>query len=54
MALLKLFFYDIWNSELWVKAVVFVAVGVTFLLVSYFYSKYLKKNKDDGQTLGTE
>ena len=51
---LKLFFYDIWNSELWVKAVVFVAVGVTFLLVSYFYSKYLKKNKDDGQTLGTE
>ncbi|MBR6176773.1 MAG: DUF2339 domain-containing protein [Bacteroidales bacterium] len=53
---LKLFFYDIWNSELWVKAVVFVAVGVTFLLVSYIYSKYFKKDKlqDDGQTLGTE
>ena len=53
---LKLFFYDIWNSELWVKAVVFVAVGVIFLIVSYIYSKYFKKEKlqDDGQTLGTE
>ena len=49
---LKLFFYDIWNSELWVKAVVFVAVGAIFLLVSYFYSKHFKKEKDDGKTLG--
>ena len=53
---LKLFFYDMWNSELWVKAVVFVAVGVIFLIVSYIYSKYFKKEKlqDDGQNLGTE
>lgn len=52
----KLFFYDIWNSELWIKALVFVAVGVTFLIVSYIYSKYFKKEKlqDDEQTLGTE
>ena len=49
---LKLFFYDIWNSDWWVKAVVFVAVGVIFLLVSYFYSKHYKKEKDDGKTLG--
>lgn len=56
LTVFKLFFYDIWNSQLWVKAVVFVAVGVTFLLVSYIYTKYFKKEKqqDDEQTLGTE
>ena len=56
VTVLKLFFYDIWNSELWIKALVFVAVGVSFLLVSYIYSKYFKNDKlqDDEQTLGTE
>jgi uncharacterized membrane protein len=39
----KIIFYDMWNHQLWVKAVVFVAVGICFILVSYFYTKHLKK-----------
>lgn len=38
----KIILFDMWNHELWVKAVVFVAVGVCFMLVSYFYTKHLK------------
>lgn len=51
VTIFKLFFVDIWNSELWVKAVVFVAVGVIFMLVSFIYTKNLKK-ENDGQTMG--
>lgn len=43
VTVLKIFFHDIWEHELWIKAIVFVAVGVCFILVSYFYSKHLKK-----------
>ncbi|MBO7597217.1 MAG: DUF2339 domain-containing protein [Bacteroidales bacterium] len=51
VTIFKLFFVDIWNSELWVKAVVFVAVGVIFMLVSFIYTKNLKK-ENDGQNMG--
>ena len=43
----KLFFIDVWNSELWVKAVLFVAVGAIFMLVSFIYTKYLKKDSNE-------
>lgn len=51
VTIFKLFFVDIWNSELWVKAVVFVAVGVIFMLVSFIYTKNLKKENDE-QNMG--
>ena len=51
VTIFKLFFVDIWNSVLWVKAVVFVAVGVIFMLVSFIYTKNLKK-ENDGQNMG--
>ena len=51
VTIFKLFFVDIWNSELWVKAVVFVAVGVIFMLVSFIYTKNLKKESDE-QNMG--
>ncbi|MBR4625051.1 MAG: DUF2339 domain-containing protein, partial [Alphaproteobacteria bacterium] len=47
VTVVKLFFYDVWNSELWVKAILFVAVGAIFMLVSFIYTKYLKKDSDE-------
>ncbi|MCQ2974431.1 MAG: DUF2339 domain-containing protein [Bacteroidales bacterium] len=38
----KLFFYDIWNSVWWIKAIVFLAVGLIFLTVSHLYSHFKK------------
>ena len=47
ITILKLFFIDIWKTELIVKAIVFVAIGLLFLLISYIYSKYFKDKNDD-------
>ena len=49
ITVLKLFFVDIWNSELIVKAAVFVAIGLVFLLISYIYSKYFKNHNQSDQ-----
>ncbi|MBO7461233.1 MAG: DUF2339 domain-containing protein [Bacteroidales bacterium] len=46
ITILKLFFIDIWKTELIVKAIVFVAIGLLFLLISYIYSKYFKDKND--------
>ena len=47
ITILKLLFIDIWKTELIVKAIVFVAIGLLFLLISYIYSKYFKDKNDD-------
>lgn len=47
VTILKLFFIDIWETELIVKAVVFVAIGLLFLLISYIYSKYFKDKEEE-------
>lgn len=49
ITVLKLFFVDIWHSELIVKAAVFVAIGLVFLLISYIYSKYYKNHNQSDQ-----
>ena len=49
ITVLKLFFVDIWHSELIVKAAVFVAIGLVFLLISYIYSKYFKNHHQSDQ-----
>lgn len=53
LTVLKLFFIDIWKTELIVKAIVFVAIGLLFLLISYIYSKYFK-DKDEESDLHSQ
>jgi len=50
ITILKLFFIDIWKTELIVKAIVLVAIGLLFLLISYIYSKYFKDKNDTTNT----
>lgn len=37
--IIKIVFYDLWNNQLWVKALVFILLGALMLGVSYIYNK---------------
>ncbi len=48
--LIKLFFYDISHLNLISKAIVFIALGVLLLLISFLYNKYKNSIFEDGES----
>lgn len=36
---IKIIFYDLWNNQLWIKALVFIVLGSLLLTISYIYNK---------------
>ena len=42
VTLIKLFFYDLTNLKTVPKTIVFISIGILFLIISFLYNKYKK------------